>query len=59
MVLIGKEHASKAIRKAVGAAWNFEVIRSFLNNRYVGRNNGMIRMNCGNIIRAMRNRQQG
>lgn len=34
-----------------GHAWTAEGIENWLNERYEGRNNGMIRMNCGNILR--------
>jgi len=37
--------------KAAGFGWTEEGIGSWLDARYEGRNPGMIRMNCGNILR--------
>lgn len=55
MAQIGVKHASKALRKAIGA-WDVDSIQAYLADRYASRNNGMVRMNCGNLLRAMRNR---
>lgn len=38
--------------KKAGYTWTTNGIRSWLNARYEGRNNGMIRMNCGNMLRG-------
>ena len=37
--------------KAAGFGWNEAGIEDWLEARYEGRNVGMIRMNCGNILR--------
>lgn len=42
--------------KAAGFAWTTEGIEDWLLARYEGRNPGMVRMNCGNIMRAATNR---
>lgn len=41
----------------VGYKWNAKGIEKWLSERYEGRNNGMIRMNCGNILRASEKRE--
>jgi ribosomal protein L37E len=38
--------------KATGFTWDADGIHSWLDSRYEGRNPGMVRMNCGNILRA-------
>jgi hypothetical protein len=38
--------------KAAGFAWSQDGIENWLDARYEGRNPGMVRMNCGNILRA-------
>ena len=43
---------SKAMEKATREIpWTLDGITVFLAARYEGRNNGMVRMNCGNILR--------
>lgn len=50
----------KAFRKAiVGGSWCENNLRFFLTQRYADRNNGMVRMNCGNILRAAQLRANG
>lgn len=38
--------------KKSGYSWNEEGIEEWIEARYDGRNPGMVRMNCGNILRA-------
>ena len=38
--------------RASGFSWNAAEIENWLDKRYEGRNPGMVRMNCGNILRA-------
>lgn len=64
LMALGIENMSKSFRKAfakaiVGGTWCENNLRFFLTQRYAGRNNGMVRMNCGNILRAAQLRKQG
>jgi predicted RNA-binding Zn-ribbon protein involved in translation (DUF1610 family) len=64
LVRLGIETMSKsfvkAFRKAiVGGSWCENNLRFFLSRRYENRNNGMVRMNCGNILRAAQIRANG
>jgi len=64
LVRLGIETMSKsfvkAFRKAiVGGSWCENNLRFFLTQRYADRNNGMVRMNCGNILRAAQIRAEG
>ena len=64
LVRLGIETMSKSFRKAfakaiVGGSWCENNLRFFLTQRYSGRNNGMVRMNCGNILRAAQIRAEG
>lgn len=64
LVRLGIETMSKsfvkAFRKAiVGGSWCENNLRFFLTQRYADRNNGMVRMNCGNILRAAQIRANG
>lgn len=45
--------------KAAGFAWTAEGIENWLDARYEGRNPGMVRMNCGNVLRAASKRATG
>jgi hypothetical protein len=55
---LGKENVSKGFIKAFGkeTPWKANNLCAFLQDRYKDRNNGMQRMNLGNILRAARNR---
>lgn len=44
--------------KKTGASWEWVAIQNWLFERYEGRNPGMVRMNCGNILRNATKRQQ-
>ena len=37
--------------------WDYVTIQNWLFERYEGRNPGMVRMNCGNVLRSARKRQ--
>jgi len=45
--------------KKSGYNWSSTSIAQWLSDRYEGRNDGMVRMNCGNILRAARKRESG
>jgi len=45
--------------KKSGYNWSSTSITQWLSDRYEGRNDGMVRMNCGNILRAARKRESG
>jgi len=49
---------SKQFKKS-GYNWSSTSIAQWLSDRYEGRNDGMVRMNCGNILRAARKRESG
>jgi len=42
--------------KVAGFEWTAEGVAQWIRERYEGRNNGMVRMNCGNILREARKR---
>jgi len=56
LIRIGQANMTRGFRKAynghTGGAWNLEAMVSYLQDRYGSRNNGMVRMNCGNLVRA-------
>lgn len=54
----GIESMSKSFRKVYGdIGWTSEQIEDHLRARYAKRNNGMIRMNIGNIVRSAQKRR--
>jgi len=44
--------------KKSGFSWTAEGVEEWLEERYEGRNNGMIRMNCGNLLRSATKRNE-
>lgn len=44
--------------KSSGYTWSTNGIKAWLSGRYEGRNNGMVRMNCGNVLRAAVKREK-
>lgn len=46
----------KDFKKLAGGVWDLDTIASYLSAKYFDRNNGMVRMNCGNLIRSAYNR---
>jgi hypothetical protein len=50
--LAGPKVLSRAMRKAFEGEWVASDIAAFLKKRYSHLNNGMIRMNCGNVLRG-------
>lgn len=60
---LGEKNMSKSFlkefKKQTGGAWDLDTIQAFLADRYQNRNNGMVRMNCGNILRAAQIRAEG
>jgi len=56
LIRIGQANMTRGFRKAynghTSGAWNLEAMVSYLQDRYGSRNNGMVRMNCGNLVRA-------
>ena len=58
LVILGKESVSKSFLRAFGkeTPWEKDVISAFLQGRYADKNNGMQRMNLGNVLRAAQKR---
>lgn len=55
----GQEFLSKALTKELkDVAWNPEALASYFAKKYVRLNNGMQRMNMGNIVRGMYKRMK-
>jgi hypothetical protein len=50
--LEGPKVLSRAMQKAFEGPWEAGNIAAFLNKKYSHLNNGMVRMNCGNVLRA-------
>jgi len=57
MVELGQEYLSKGMKKQL-AGINFDGLSlfAFFQERYEGKNNGMVRMNMGNVLRGMEQR---
>jgi len=55
---LGKKNASKGFIKSFGkeTPWEADNLHAFLQDRYADRNNGMQRMNLGNVLRAAQKR---
>ena len=58
---LGKKNASRGFIKAFGkeTPWEADNLHAFLQDRYADRNNGMQRMNLGNVLRAAQKRANG